>query len=110
MPGEWVEVRSEQEIAATLDSRGKNHGLFFLPEMSSFCGRRLRVYKRLERIFLEESQQVRTLKHTVLLSGSVCHGVGYGCDRSCLYYWREAWLKRADPVQDESGQQLSDVR
>ena len=95
-PGEWVEVKSEMEILETLNSEGKHKGLSFLPEMKRYCGRRLLVYKRLERIFLEESQQVRTLKHTVLLDGAVCDGGGYGCDRSCMYYWREAWLRRAN--------------
>jgi hypothetical protein len=95
-PGEWVEVKSESEILETLNSEGKHKGLSFLPEMKHYCGRRLVVYKRLERIFLEESQQIRILKHTVLLNGAVCDGGGYRCDRSCMYYWREAWLRRAD--------------
>jgi len=93
-PGELVVVKSEQEILQTLDSEGKYRGLSFLPAMKPYCGRQFTVYKRLERVFLEESKQFRRLKHTVLLSGAVCHGVGLGCDRSCLLYWREIWLRR----------------
>lgn len=95
-PGELVEVKSEREILETLDPEGQNRGLMFLPEMKAFCGRQFTVYKRLEKVFLEESHQLRSLKNTVLLSGVVCNGLGYGgCDRSCLYYWREIWLRRA---------------
>jgi hypothetical protein len=101
-PGEWVEVKSIEEIAQTLDANGKNRGLTFLKEMQRFSGSRFPVYKRLNTVFLEETQHVRTMKNTVLLSGVTCDGMGYGCDRSCLYYWREAWLKRVDapPLKD----------
>jgi hypothetical protein len=95
-PGEWVEVKSMEEITQTLDANGKNRGLTFLKEMQRYSGHRFPVYKRLNTVFLEETQHVRTMKNTVLLSGVTCDGKGYGCDRSCLYYWREAWLKRVD--------------
>ncbi len=102
-PGEWVEVKSPEEIRQTLDQFGRNRGLAFLGDMWSYCGRRFPVYKRLERVYLEESQQRRSMKNTVLLSGVVCNGNGYGCDRSCLYYWREAWLRRAAPPANGDG-------
>jgi hypothetical protein len=102
-PGEWVEIKSGAEIRATLDANGRQRGLAFLPEMWSFCGRRFPVYKRLEKVFLEESRQVRSMKNTVLLAGVVCSGAGYGCDRSCLYYWREVWLRRSVSVTATSG-------
>ncbi len=95
-PGEWIEVKSENEILGTLDAAGKCRGLAFLPEMRAYCGRQFYVYKRLELIFLEESRQIRRMKNTVLLKGVFCDGVGgIGCDRSCHFYWREAWLRRA---------------
>jgi hypothetical protein len=96
-PGEWVEVKSEQEIRATLDAHGKHRGLSFVgPEMFRHCGGSFRVLKRVERIFLEESRQNRRLRNTVLLEGVHCRGTGLECDRCCFLYWREAWLKRTD--------------
>jgi len=96
-PGDWVEVRSEQEIRAGLDSRGKHRGMAFVPvEMLVHSGHRYRVLKRVEKIFLEESRQNRKLKNTVLLEGVQCQGIGLECDRSCYLFWREAWLKRID--------------
>lgn len=98
-PGELVEVRSEKEIFATLDHEGKLRGLAFNPEMREYCGRRFRVYKRLEKIILEATGELRTVKTpTVFLEGLTCNGEAHGgCDRSCFFFWREAWLRRIVP-------------
>ena len=97
-PGEIVQVKSEEEIMATLDEHGRCRGLAFVfPEMSKYFGARLKVLKRVERVFLEESRQGRKTRNTVLLEGVNCQGIGIGCDRSCFLFWREAWLKRVEP-------------
>ena len=44
--GDWVEVRSKDEILRTLDENGQLDGMPFMPEMFSFCGKRFQVYKR----------------------------------------------------------------
>jgi hypothetical protein len=64
--------------------------------MIAFCEQRFRVHKRLETLFLEESRQIRKMKNTVLLENVFCDGSSYRCDRSCFYYWREAWLRKVD--------------
>jgi hypothetical protein len=96
-PGNWVEVKSQEEIRASLDSVGRNRGLGFMPSMYAYCGKRLRVYKRVETIVLEGTGETRRLRDTVLLEGAICDGEGFVCDRSCFYFWKEAWLKRAAP-------------
>ncbi len=68
----------------------------FLPAMQQYCGRRFTVLKRMERMYLEESGTLRKLRNTVLLNGAMCDGLLMRCDRSCFFYWREAWLKRVD--------------
>jgi hypothetical protein len=94
-PGEWVEVKSEAEILATLDEKGNYKGLRWMCNMRKFCGKRYRVYKRLERMLLESSGEHRQVKNTVLLEGVTCDGEEwYGCDRSCYHFWREVWLRR----------------
>jgi len=100
-PGEWVEVKSEQEIRATLDEQGRHRGLLWMPGMARFCGRTYRVHKRLETIMLESTGELRKIRHTVLLADVMCENL-YGCDRSCFHYWREAWLRRV-PWSSESG-------
>jgi len=91
-------VRSEEEIKAGLDSKNKHRGMAFVPtEMLVHCGQRYRVLRRVEKVFLEESRQNRTLKNTVLLEGVHCKGNGLDCDRYCFLFWREAWLKKVEP-------------
>ena len=94
--GEIVEVRSQKEIFATLDDQGKLKGLRFTPEMVKSCGKQFRVYKKLDKIILEATGELRKIKSgTVLLEGVFCDGCAHGgCDRSCFSFWREAWLKR----------------
>jgi len=94
--GEWVEVRAATEIFATLDRQDKLRGLRFTPEMAKFCGKRFKVYKKLDKIILEATGELRKIKTpTVLLEGVFCDGTAHGgCDRTCFCFWREQWLKR----------------
>ncbi len=99
-PGELVEVRSAEEIKATLDSEGRNRGLTFEPEMLRCCGRRYRVLTPVRRIIVETTGKMVELTNTVILDGVTCQGIyAKNCPRSHYLYWREAWLKRTcDPV------------
>jgi hypothetical protein len=97
-PGEWVEVKSRDEILSTLDQNAKHRGLRFVPEMYDFCGHRFRVLKRVEKICIENTPDVRRITNTVLLEGGICQGGGIGCDRACFHFWREVWLRRVSPV------------
>ena len=95
-PGEMVEVLSEKDILSTLDEKGKLKGVAFMPEMKEFCGKRFKVLKRVEKIRVESSGEIRKIKNpTVFLEGVICDGKISGpCDRACFCWWREAWLKR----------------
>jgi hypothetical protein len=95
-PGEWVEVRPIDQISVTLDDKGKYKGLYFMPEMEKFCGKKFKVFKKAEIIKLESTGEVRKLRSpSVFLEGVYCNGERHeGCDRSCFHFWREAWLKR----------------
>jgi hypothetical protein len=97
LAGELFEVKSERDILATLDANGRCKGLLWMPSMARLCGKRYRVRKRVERIMLESSGEIRKIRNTVLLEGATCENL-YGCDRSCFHFWREIWLKR---VSDE---------
>jgi len=95
-PGEWAEVRSIDEISLTLDENAKYKGLYFMPEMKKFCGKKFKIFKIVKIIKLESTGEVRKLKSpTVFLEGVYCDGeLHEGCDRSCFHFWKEAWLKR----------------
>jgi hypothetical protein len=95
VPGDWVEVKSLAEIEDTLDAKQMNKGLEFSPGMSDYCGRRMRVRQRLERVILEATGKMRDLRDTVLLENAYCDGAcSRGCPRSSQLYWREIWLRR----------------
>jgi hypothetical protein len=104
-PGEWVQVRSPEEIAATLDSHNRTRGLSFGPDMAKLCGKRLRVAKRVERIVIEWTGQMREISGTVALEGSTCDGLAQrACPRNCYHLWRECWLQRADPPEEAAAE------
>jgi len=95
-PGELVEVKSVEEILATLDGSRRHKGLLWMTGMSKYCGGRYRVHRRVERIMLEANGELRNMRNTVLLEGAMCDGQAFGrCDRSCFHFWREIWLRRA---------------
>lgn len=94
-PGEWVEVKSREEIGTTLDAGGRNRGLAFDRVMLEFCGRRYRVARRVDRIILEETGRMVSVKNTVILDDVVCRS--FGCPRANILYWRESWLRRVVP-------------
>lgn len=93
--GEYVRMKSAEEIAATLDATGRNRGLEFMPEMTELCGSTFRVYKRVERLIHEKTGRVHELKNTVLLENGTCNGMSHrGCPRDCFFLVREVWLER----------------
>ena len=94
--GDWVEVRSAEEILGTLDERGELEQLPFMPEMLQFCGRRLRVYKSAHKTCdTIERYTGRRMLNAVHLEGARCDGAAHGgCQAGCLLFWKEAWLKR----------------
>lgn len=97
-PGEWIEVRSQAEILATLDRDANEDGLPFMPEMLRHCGQRFQVYKRADKTCdTVTNTGSRRVLHTVHLRGLRCDGSGHGgCEAGCLMFWRERWLKRVD--------------
>ena len=95
--GDWVEVRSKEEILGTLDTKGRLEGLPFMPQMFQYCGQQFQVLKRAHKT----CDWVYTVKSRWLSNGVHlnlrCDGAAYGgCQVSCLLYWKEAWLKRID--------------
>jgi hypothetical protein len=99
--GDWVEVKSAEEIQATLDSLGRNRGLLFVPELLAYCGKQFRVRTRLENAINEQNGQMLHLSNTVLLESVTCNGIcRRGCPRNGFHYWREIWLRKIEgPTQ-----------
>jgi len=104
-----VVVRDSDDILATLDAEGTLDGLPFMPEMMRYCGRKFRVLRRVERVYLDHHHYVARLENTVLLEGLRCDGSAHqGCQMCCNLLWKEAWLRPAD-VAENTAAQKADV-
>lgn len=105
--GDWVEVRSKEEILRTLDSNGQLEGMPFMPEMFAYCGRRFRVYKRAHKtcdtVFPTRGRRVSRAVHLETRCDGAAHG---GCQAGCLIFWKESWLKLVEP---NNGREVSGV-
>lgn len=94
-PGDLVEVKSKEEIMATLGPNNRNRGLWFDGEMLPYVGRRGRVHGRLDHIVDEVSGRMLKLRDCVVIEEINCMGCYHRfCPRSDYIYWREAWLRR----------------
>lgn len=98
LPGEFVRVRAASEIAATLVEQ---RGPVFEREMLRHCGHSHRVLYRVNRIIDERTGKMLKLRRDcVVLDGIICCGLDNRarlfCPRGCYYFWREAWLERAN--------------
>jgi hypothetical protein len=101
--GDWVEVRSKQEILSTLDSNSQLDGMPFMPEMFAFCGKKFQVYKRAHKtcdtVFPVRGRRVADAVHLETRCDGSAHG---GCQASCLLFWKMAWLKPVGAKLDGS--------
>jgi hypothetical protein len=97
-PGELVEVKSKEEILATLDAGGRNRGLSFDSEMLKYCGQLARVLRRVERIIDERTGKLLSLpRDCIILEGVTCQADYHRfCPRRIYPYWREIWLRRVE--------------
>jgi hypothetical protein len=99
--GDWVVVRSPQEILSTLDANGTLDGHPFMPEMLDSCGKSVRVHRRVEKTCVDVEPPIDSNRRfakgdVVTLEGLRCDGSGHdGCKRGCRIYWKEAWLRPA---------------
>ena len=94
--GERVEIKPLANITETLDKKAYNRGLYFTPAMGRLCGEQYRVDRKIEKIIVDGTGEMRQLRNTVFLEGSLCGCacVAFGgCPRGEFAYWREIWLQ-----------------
>jgi hypothetical protein len=96
--GEWVRVRSEEEIRSTLDPFKELKGCAFLENMVQYCGTRQHVLKVMQRFLDERDYKVKKVRGVILLENVICSGTpAFGaCDRCCFLFWREEWLEKIE--------------
>jgi hypothetical protein len=101
--GDWVEVRSKDEILGTLDKKAQLENRPFMPQMLEYCGRRLRVAKSAHKTCdtISKVPAGRRVSSAVHLEGVRCDGRAFdGCHAACSIFWKQAWLKRVDATAE----------
>ena len=100
--GEWVVVRSRAEILATLDQHGQLDKMPFMPEMLQYAGQKLQVSKRAHKTCDPiNGLESRALPDSVHIGDLRCDGSAHAnCQAGCLFFFKDAWLKRADDTSD----------
>lgn len=106
-PGEFVRVKSYEEILATLSTENTNRGLYFDAEMVPFCGGIFRVRSRVDYFIDEKAGFMRTMKTPAIILENVWCRARFSnrrlfCPRAIYPWWREAWLERAPEATEES--------
>ena len=106
-PGEWVEVRPQDEILGTITRRsGMNRGMRYDMEMSKYCGERYRVQMRIDKLINEVTGRMMVMRNPCIQLENVycraeCTSKRLGCPRASNTYWREIWLRRVEGPQQE---------
>ena len=96
--GDWVEVKSAEEIRRTLDGGAQLEGMPFMPEMLRFCGQRFQVSKRAHKT-CDTVDYIggRRMLNALHLEGLRCSGDAHGgCNALCLIFWKEPWLRKVE--------------
>jgi hypothetical protein len=95
-PGDMVRVLAVEDIAATLNQKGRNRGLWFDRDMIKHCGRCYTVLRRVERIIDDATGHMLEMKTPCLvLAGTEASGEFLRfCAQHEYPFWREVWLSR----------------
>lgn len=98
--GDVVEVLPFDDIRKTLDENMRLGKMLFMEGMKEYCGKRLRVLKKMKIMLDEHPWGMVRLKDSVILENSICDARGTydkeGCERCCFYFWKEQWLRKVD--------------
>jgi len=100
-PGEWVRVKSHEEILQTVTAANLNRGMYWDAELVPFCGGVYQVLKRVDRLIDEKTGRMVPIKTPCVILDSVTCQARYSqcrmlCPKAMYPYWREIWLERVD--------------
>ncbi len=106
--GDLVRVKSMKDIIKTLDSNQCLDNLPFMPEMKKYSGKVFKVQHRIEKTCVGKQEGESTMttaefinNDVVYLDGLRCDGDFHdNCQRSCMIFWKEAWLERVSSEKE----------
>lgn len=105
--GQWVRVRSLEQIQKTLDQDGCLHGLPFMPELTKHCGGRFKIVRFANHVCANVGTvKTRKLTDVVVLEVDRCDGQFHGgCEMGCDLLWKTQWLipdeTNSETIEDE---------
>src|SRR5439155_13690726 len=88
--------------------KGTLDRLTFIAEMIELCGKRFPVSRRVLKtcytgLNLYDAMRRFRSDDVVTLDGVRCSGAAHdGCQKACLIFWREAWLRKVGPLAVQS--------
>jgi hypothetical protein len=100
--GDWIVVKSQDDILSSLDRSGELGALPLMAEMLQYCGQRLQVsavaHKTCDTMNKSGGRRVENAVH---LKGIRCNGSAHGgCQAGCLIFWKMDWLKASTGSAD----------
>ena len=98
--GPLARVKPFDEIAPTLDSKGRLAGISYSPEMAAFASREFQVVRQAEDRWGELPKWKQPRGSFFILDGVRCSGQPRGgqCDRNCGLLWHRSWLEMDERV------------
>jgi hypothetical protein len=88
-PGDWVRVKDEAAVRATLGPQDRLRGLWFTGKQWEYCGGTFQVERVVQRM-MDDTFRMRSISRTVTLKGATC---GDHCTRACPLLFRDEWLE-----------------
>lgn len=109
--GQWVRVKSWEQIQMTLDLDGTLQGLPFMPEMAKLCGQRHRIVRYANQVCANVGAiKIRKLANVVVLKVDRCDGQFHGgCEMGCDFLWKTQWLSIDDSTDEQLEKEASDL-
>src|ERR1700732_295040 len=78
--------------------------------MGRECGEKYRVDRKIEKLIVDGTGEMRQLRNTAFLEGSLCgcSCVAFGgCPRGEYAYWRGSWLRRGGTASGEKRPEIA---
>jgi hypothetical protein len=99
--GDYVQIKTLDEILQTLDVNLRNKGLLFTKELIPYCGKTSKVIKIVKKTVNEvDGEMFNFSRNCIILEDVICTGLisdkRLFCQKSCYPFWREIWLKRIE--------------
>jgi hypothetical protein len=100
-PGEWVRVKSHEEILKTVTTENRNRGMFWDAELVPYCGKTYQVVRRVNKLIDEKTGKMLDMKTSCIILDHVVCQARYSpyrllCPKEMYPYWREIWLERVE--------------